>query len=288
MDVTVEGRNLTTLTDVRVSGTGVTRRLEPGGGWGRRTLHLTIAAGAALGGRSLELVFPGTMISKPFTVAQTLAPMYVRNWSQYDVNEVWLVRGGGPGVPEVRELLTSDLSRYQIPRTAPGFSEVITRYNDEILIQVPKRHDLSEEPNVRPYYVLEYIQEKVYFAGRPIYFDPLSSIPFAPGVQHVPGYTIVRETLFILNHGLDPSGGTMFEQVLRGPDGRLYLYRPCCGGQQEFRPNGGGHGPILLQPGDRYGNRLGDRHGPRRPQTDPCRRLAVSRPHGGSTAEAGC
>ncbi len=166
--------------------------------------------------------------------------MYVRNWSQFDVNQVWLVRSGGPGAPPVRELLTSDLSRWRDPRPSGG-------YNDETLVYVPKRHTASQEPNVTPYYVLEYVQERISIPAdgshRPVYHAaPLSSVAFAPGVNRVPGYAIVRETLFIFDHSGSPR--SRHEQVLRGTDGRLYLYRP--GASFEGHPEVV-HGPIVLQ-----------------------------------------
>lgn len=102
---------------------------------------------------------------------------------------------------------------------------MITRYNDDIEVQVAKRHDINEEPNVTPYYILEYVQEQVYFSGQPQYFStPRSSAAFAPGISRFSGYRIVRETLFIFGWGDFPR--SRFEQVLRGPDGRLYAYVP--------------------------------------------------------------
>lgn len=158
-------------------------------------------------------------------------PVYIRNWSQYDVNEVWLARGAGPNNPPIRTRLTSDLS----PLAAQGVD-----YNNEILEQIPMRHDPSTNPIPTPYYTVDYIQETVRFNGQPQY-TPLpgrSSTAFAPGVNHVSGYTLVRETMFIFN------SSTRFEQMLQGPDGNLYLYRPGADfiGHPEVV-----HGPILLQ-----------------------------------------
>ena len=163
-----------------------------------------------------------------------LSPIYIRNWSQYDVNEVWRVHGGGPNVPLERTLLLQDLS----PLAAEGVN-----YNDERVVLIPLLHDPATNPTPTPYYTLEYIQERVRFNGQPQYHtSPLSTRAFAPGTLHVNGYSIVRETMFIHDYSGFPT--STFEQMLRGPDGNLYLYRP---GDQFLGHPEVNNGPILLQ-----------------------------------------
>lgn len=170
--------------------------------------------------------------SCPRSNIPVLSPIYIRNWSQYDVNEVWLVSGGGPGVPLERNLLLPDLS----PLAAQGVN-----YNDERVVLVPVRHDPVTNPTPTPYYVLEHIQERVRFNGQPVYHtSPRSTRGFAPRTLHVPGYSLVRETMFIHDWSGFPT--SRFEQMLRGPDGNLYVYRP--GDFFEGHPE---TGPILLQ-----------------------------------------
>lgn len=172
--------------------------------------------------------------SCPRSNIPVLSPIYIRNWSQYDVNEVWLVRGGGPGVPLERNLLLPDHS----PLAAQGVD-----YNHEAVVLVPVRHDPATNPTPTPYYVLEYIQEQVRFNGQPVYHtNPLSTTGFAPRTAHASGYTLVRETMFIFDYSGFPT--SRFEQMLRGPDNNLYLYRP---GEQFIGHPEVNSGPILLQ-----------------------------------------
>ena len=75
--------------------------------------------------------------------------------------------------------------------------------------------------------------------GAPVYErQARNSVSLAPGIAYLPDYAVERETLFI------EDDGTRFEQVLRGPDDRHYLYRP--GGSFANHPQAG-PGPVLLQ-----------------------------------------
>jgi hypothetical protein len=165
-------------------------------------------------------------------VIETSAPVHIRNLSQYDINEVWLVSGGGPGYPLQQELLTSDLSQFHTP---------VYNYNNEIVSDIEKQHTAADEPNVTPYYILEYVQEHPPALGGP-YYTNRQSTAFAPGVHHVAGYDIVRETMFLFDGDSTPR--TRFEQILRGPDGQLYAYRP---GSFFFNHPETTHGPLLFQ-----------------------------------------
>ena len=70
------------------------------------------------------------------------------------------------------------------------------------------------------------------------------------GVHRLEGYAIVRETLIIFDRSVPPL--CRFEQVLRGPDGRLYLYFPDGLTQYEFPYHselhrGDARGPVSLE-----------------------------------------
>jgi hypothetical protein len=241
--------NLTTFTggpklsgelDVQVTGNTIMHEVfgrsdtQPGGpghlirywwtasnGW--QTDDLTsITTSPAISGDPVAMTFP-----------LERAPIYIRNRSQYDINQVWLVSSNGPGLPLERRMLTPDLSAL-LPFGAD--------YNNEIVAYVPLLHyPAASAPN--PYYVLQHIQEELRFRGAPQYHsNPRSTSAFAPGVIHVPGYTLVRETMFIFDWSGVPT--SRFEQMLRGPDGKLYLFRP--GGFFHGHPEVDS-GPILLQ-----------------------------------------
>lgn len=57
------------------------------------TVHWTAAACNALFGCVYQQAV------RALTFPPALVPLHIRNRSQFDVNEVWLVRGGGPGTP---------------------------------------------------------------------------------------------------------------------------------------------------------------------------------------------
>lgn len=168
---------------------------------------------------------------------------YVRNRSDYDINEVWLVQYQENGAI-IRTLVTSDHTT-AVPceqRRTSGWGG----YNTEIKVSVPKLHDPSDEPDVAPYCNFEYIQQRVCFGDNIVYYDTsFLTFPFAPGVNHLPGYILIRETMFIWNPTFEYSYNSRFEQVYRGPDGRLYLYRP---GSWFFQYSDSAlfQGPVLL------------------------------------------
>ena len=187
-------------------------------------------------------------LSRVFTTT-----IYVWNRSQFDVNQVWLVRYEDvPGQDvgnKIATLVTNDLSN-AIPcaQKTPTFS-----YNDRISASVPILHDRSKEPNITPYYVFEYIQERLCSNDTHLYWGdinasggggyvgaasakPIPSKPFAPGVIDVeiwngssfvnlPGYRLIRETIFLFDASGYPTIHTRYEQALCGPDGKVYLYR---------------------------------------------------------------
>lgn len=186
-----------------------------------------------------ELTFPPTMV-----------PVYVRLNSQFDVNEVWIVRGGGPGYPRIEEASIRDLFPWTNGddlnlRTSQASS--FPYHQAEVRIMVPKRHDPAQEPRVPDYYALEYMEERAGHAPGLLDYSKRNGVSFAPGISFGPGYTIVRETIFIFGRSYP---GSRHELVLRGPDRRLYVYRPYCSGLQagvappELRE--GCDGPVLL------------------------------------------
>lgn len=159
------------------------------------------------------------------------ANIFVRNMTRFDVNQLWLV---GPG-KEDRTLLTHDLNTYTLPRHLALAGGI---YNDDYLSRVERHHMGDAEPDVAPYYHFEYVREMAGVGGPYYERSARSSVSFAPGIAHVPGYRVERETVFIV------ADGTYFEQILRGPNDRRYLYRP--GGSFSKHPEVG-QGPILLQ-----------------------------------------
>ena len=160
------------------------------------------------------------------------ANVFIRNASRYDINEVWLA---GP-LRNQQALLTHDLSRYLPPQRLAAEGG---RYDDEYLVRVARHHLGIAEPEVAPYYRVQYFRQQAGGMGAPVYErQARNSVSFAPGIAYLPDYQVERETLFI------EDDGTRFEQVLRGPDDRHYLYRP--GGSFAKHPQAG-PGPVLLQ-----------------------------------------
>jgi hypothetical protein len=222
------------------------RTLEKGTNWKVSIVNFS-RRGSAKG--AIKISYPSrkvTILPKPLKVRPLVRPLirpqqgdgsfYMRNRSQFDINEVWLIHYEEDGT-KIRTLITPDLS------TARPCDQTKVDYNTEIQLNIPKLHDPSDEPHVTPYYIFEYIQERLCIGNSHVYYDiPISSRAFARGAVHVPGYTLVRETMFLFDPGM---GGwsSRFEQVYRGPDGRLYLYRPGSNfiGHPEVQS-----GPILL------------------------------------------
>jgi len=160
---------------------------------------------------------------------------YITNYGQHDVNEVWLWTDRIEVQDDVTcTLLISDLSTYQEP--VYDDDVLVTRYHDEVRVYLPKLHDPSNEPNISPYYFLEYNKEII--MGR---WMTCWTNMFAPQVHHLEGWEILRETIMLFDEGFEN-----FEQVLRGPDGELYLYRPWTPGWFQGHPEVPEHGPIRL------------------------------------------
>ncbi|MBL7805334.1 MAG: hypothetical protein JNL02_16465 [Saprospiraceae bacterium] len=143
-------------------------------------------------------------------------------WAQLDANEVWLVYYE-PGPKKVAELITPDMTTYDPSKQ--GMSGQAGYFVNKTLPLVAL-HEEAQEPNVSPYYIFEYVQQKLTLGGQPIYYEkPLVSKAFAVDVNHLgAGWTLLRESLFIFDKSGSPA--TRFEQVYRGPDKQIYLYRP--------------------------------------------------------------
>jgi len=157
------------------------------------------------------------------------AEVHVRNNSRFDINELWLLdRKSGQ-----QDLLTHDLGNYRTPRSL-RFRDGL--YDDDYLTRVDRQHMGNAEPKVAPYYAFAFKREQA--SGSRQYEQAARvSTDFAPGIQHLPNYTVERETLFITDDD------TRFEQILRGPGGERYVYRP--GGSFSNHPDAG-PGPVLL------------------------------------------
>jgi hypothetical protein len=167
---------------------------------------------------------------------------FLRLDSQYDVNEVWLVHyepvQGQVVGNKISTQVTSDLSML-IPCDEQEQDPDITRYLDELQLNVPILKDPSSTPPPQPYYLFEFNQAFFCSNGVQLYVDfddgtltdAAHATPF-PGHAFVkewnlhPGYDLLRETVF-LNDAEDtyPTYHTEYEQVLRGPDGYLYIDR---------------------------------------------------------------
>lgn len=187
-----------------------------------------------------EVTFPPTMV-----------PVYLRLNSQFDVNEVRIVRGGGPGHPRVEEANIRDLFPWtgQDDLNSRSGGGTAPSHRTEVRLLLPKRHNPGQEPRVPDYYHLEYMEEQAGHAPGHLSYLQRDGVSFAPGVSYGPQYAIVRETLFLFGSNSYPR--SRHELVLRGSDGQLYVFRPYCGGLQagvappEFRD--GCDGPVLLE-----------------------------------------
>jgi hypothetical protein len=146
-------------------------------------------------------------------------PVHWYYWSQFDGNELWLVSYDSGGNKQV-ELVTKDITSYVAGKLD---------YRQSGFINPKRLHNPADEPNVTPYYYFEFIQQKIEFAGHPIYYDdPVEAAGFAVGVNHLgAGWKLLKETIFLFGRNSYPQ--SRFEQVYRGTDGKLYIYRPATG-----------------------------------------------------------
>lgn len=133
-------------------------------------------------------------------------PFYVFYDSAYDANELYL---GQSSDPSAMTLLVSDLVAWH---QGPG-----PQYQAEYLF------DLAPNPPSRYYFA--YKQERLQFSGEPLYWDNLLGTgEFDVGVSYLPGYTLLRETMFIFDWSSSPYH--RYQQLYKGPDNELYAYHP--------------------------------------------------------------
>ena len=157
------------------------------------------------------------------------AEIHVRNNSSFDINDLWLVDQKTGRQTQ----LTHDMHNYRTPGALKFRGG---KYDDDYLTRVQRQHLGKAEPEVAPYYAFAFTRERV--AGSRSYEqNRRKTVSFAPGIQYLPDYTVERETLFIMDDG------SRLEQILRGPDGERYVYRPA--GSFSDIPDVG-PGPVLL------------------------------------------
>lgn len=152
-------------------------------------------------------------------------PVEIHYQDAADVNELWLITY----TPEEteRQLLMEDL--------IPFDGDVWEAFQDGTAVLPDQQADLHLDlartpsaPESPPYeYWFEFVQQQTYFAGQAVYFEePVNSgLSFIVGENHFgEGWELLRETVFLYNKTSIPV--SRFEQVYRGPDGELYVYRP--------------------------------------------------------------
>ena len=142
-------------------------------------------------------------ICATFCIPAHAGPVYLRYSSQYDANELYLATS-----PTSMTLLVQDLVPW---REAPG-----PDYDAEYVFDI--------DPAGAPYF-FAYKQERLQFSGTPVYFDALlGTESFQVGVNNLPGYLLLRETMFIFDHSSVPF--ERWQQLYLGPDNELYAYHP--------------------------------------------------------------
>jgi hypothetical protein len=219
----------------------------------RRSVKLQALDGVATGNAQLR-VFSGTsFVDVPLTafrisIPSTLAPIpiktqiltpganrvptryvYLQADTLFDIDRVWLVTGGTGGLTKV--LISNDLTAWVDFST---FDVNATNFTYKA------RMVLSLAVADKPHYLFEYEQRyinigKVYLystdgftVGRNFSDTPSSDFhPTQLKFSDVTGpgkWELLRETMFIFDNPQH-----RFEQVYRGPDGQLYLFRKAYG-----------------------------------------------------------
>jgi cysteine-rich repeat protein len=133
--------------------------------------------------------------------------LYVVNWGQNSITKLWMVQLGISTRP--RTLITNELSDL----SCQGW------YEDKIFVPY-----LDGIGNI---YTFEYKMEQLCPDGEPIYYeyDVTADHSFFPqSLYDADGYTLLKEVMYI--GYLVSSNDALYERVLRGPDGKLYLHRP--------------------------------------------------------------
>lgn len=179
-------------------------------------------------------------------------PLYVHLLSLFDVNQVWLV--WHESSQRRSRTLSQDFVTYDYDQAHRG-----VRYNQRELYFVEQKTNRAGSPEVKPYYYLSAIEERVSPAPhRPIYFQkPKDSlVSFSIGIAPK-GYKLLSETIYKLGHNSHPKH--RFEQVLRKKDGQLYVRRP---GQAFYS---GCRGPICPFDGNYTGSNRAFQFNNRRP-----------------------
>lgn len=149
-------------------------------------------------------------------------------WAKLDANEIWLVHYDDAG-KKVSQLIAQDLTPFDPAKTGQSGSG---DYLIKTTLTLPLLHDPAQQGPVQPYYIFEYVQQKLSSGGQPVYYEqPLASEAFSLGVNHQgAGWTLLRESLFVFDGSSSPS--SRFEQVYRGPDGQVYIFQPSTGKKQ--------------------------------------------------------
>jgi hypothetical protein len=224
---------------------------------------LTIEADNGLAGgtsKSVSASYPGRGGSR---VATCDEGFFIRRRSYWPATKVWMTQSE----PETLPTWDPDLQELIGPQTV----RIISQLTYDLYACLPDDpppdfHDdeiqMNFEPLTLPGPVYSFdILETWSALGCPailnFYDGPWQFAFIQPGKERVPGYEIVRETLFFFDYEFgDGDVEWRFEQVLRGPDGELYLYRPSPNffyqGDSyvgiEYPLTDWGHGPILMEP----------------------------------------
>ena len=166
-----------------------------------------------------RITMPGRSRSSGVFRIDSKVPIVLRLKSHNDVNEVWSLHAESDEV--VRDLLFSDFVPYLAP-VIEDTRDVSGGYDTRSVISLEQDF----------LYSIAFVQEKHdFYTDEKGWFAVLlpmecSTEPFRPGRQYHPGYTILRETITIF----DAPTSFYFErrgrkeQILRGPDGRVYLF----------------------------------------------------------------
>jgi hypothetical protein len=147
-------------------------------------------------------------------LCRSSACVYLYYDSPLDANELWRVEPNGS-----QSLLKADLT---------SFDRYTQRYHKELAVAV--------NPGSR--YSFVYNENQLPISSSPSNYRLVRSPAFAARVSRLgTGFQLLRETLFVFGTWSWPA--YRFEQVYRGQDSQLYVYRPAVEGQAAY-------GPVLL------------------------------------------